>query len=252
MNTLDIWPELPIVIYVDDWESHPIPRVADVTLLNRHDRVCEIIIKNIPKSLLKELAMMTLPFPALITLDLTSFEHGPQILPNSFLGGSVPSLRSFRLWGIPFPAMGKLLLSTRDLVNLSLGFIPPSGFILPKAMVDILSALTKLKSFQLHFASFETFEFWTHEESQCSPVLKRVVLPALTKFDYRDNSKYLEGIISRIDPPLDCIAVTFTTQLILSDVPSFHDFICRTKIPNGPHQADTFFSEFDVEILFFQ
>ena len=252
MNTLDIWPELPIVVYVDDWGCHPMPSVTDVTLLNRHGRVCKLVINNIPNSFLKELASMSSPFPALITLDLTSFEHGPQILHDSFLGGSVPSLRSFSLWGIQFPAMGKLLLSTHDLVNLSLGFIPPSGFISPEAMVDILSALTKLKSFQLHFTRFESFGFWTHEESQYPPVFERVVLPALTNFDYRGNSEYLEGIVSRIDAPLDCVAVTFTNQLTLSDVPSFRDFIRCTKIHNGPHRADTFFSKINVEMSFFQ
>jgi hypothetical protein len=149
--------------------------------------------------------------------------------------------------------MGKLLLSTRDLVNLALELFPVSGFISSEAMVDILSALTKLKTFRLNFDPSKHFHSWTHEARQRPPALTRVVLPALTKFDYEGNSEYLEGIVSRIDAPLDRIAVTFTNnQLMVSDISSFSDFIGRTKIPNGPYRADTFFSRFNVEISLFQ
>jgi hypothetical protein len=149
--------------------------------------------------------------------------------------------------------MGKLLLSTRDIVNLALELLPVSGCIASEAMVDILSALTKLKTFRLNFDPSKDFDSWTHEARQRPPALTRVVLPALTKFDYEDNSEYLEGIVSRIDAPLDRIAVTFTNnQLMVSDISSFSDFIGRTKIPNGPYRADTFFSTFNVEISLFQ
>ena len=123
---------------------------------------------------------------------------------------------------------------------------------LPEAMVDILSTLTKLKTLHLNFLCFETPEVWTHTTRQCPPTPTRVVLPALTDFYFYGNSKYLEGIVSRIDAPLDCIVVIFTNQLIVSDIPSFRDFIHRTKIPNGSHRADTFFSNVNVEISLFQ
>ena len=227
LKTLDIWPQLPIVIHVDDRETGlPRPSVTNViSMLKQNDRVCKIVIDNVPSPLLFK--AMAKPFPALIELTLTQMSHmeEPPTFPDSFLGGSAPRLQSLRLYGFPLPGKGKLLLSTRDLVDLSLGFIPYSGYVSPESMVDILSALTKLKSFQLHLTRFESFGFWTHEESQYPPVFERVVLPALTNFDYRGNSEYLEGIVSRIDAPLDCVAVTFTNQLTLSDVPSFRDFI---------------------------
>ena len=195
---------------------------------------------------------MNEPFLALTELDLTTFDEDPPILRDSFLGGSVPSLRSFRLWGIPFPAIGKLLLTTRDLVTLSLGFIPPSGFILPDAMVDILSTLTKLKTFDLNFDHFDTPQFWDHGASQRPPTLTRVVLPALTNFEFYGDSRYLDGIVSRIDAPLDFIAVAFSNDLVVSDVPLLCDAIGRTKIPNGSHRLDTSFSSVDIEISLFQ
>ena len=254
LNTLDIWPELPIVICVDDWECHqPPPSVTDVvSVLKRHDRVFKILIDDVPNSLLEELAMGNELFPALIELDLVSFKGDPPILSDSFLGGSAPRLQSFSLWGIPFPAIGKLILSARDLVTISLGLVPPSGLMLPEAMVDILSTLTKLKTLRLNFLCFEPPEVWTHATRQCPPTPTRVVLPALTDFYFYGNSKYLEGIVSRIDAPLDCIVVIFTNQLIVSDIPSFRDFIHRTKIRNGSHRADTFFSNVNVEISLFQ
>ena len=257
LNTLDIWPELPIVIHVDGEGIYPLPRVANVvSMLKWRDRVCKIFTNDVPNSFLKEVATLTEPFPALIELDLTTmFERDPPILSDSFLGGSVPRLRSLNLWGIPFPALGKLLLTARDLVTLSLGFIPPSGFISPDAMVDILSTLPKLKTFDLSFDHFDTPQIWDHRASQRSPALTRVVLPALTNFEFYGNSRYLDGIMSQIDAPLDSIAVTFSNELVVSDIPLLRDFISfisRTQIPNGPHRLDTSFSSIDVEISLFQ
>ena len=190
VKTLDIWPELPIVVYVDDWETFPTPKVTSViSVLKRNDRVCNIIIGNVPRSLLRQLATMTEPFPDLIELELASYEYwgDPPNLPDSFLGGSVPRLRSLKLWGISFPGIGRLLLSARDLVTLSLGFTPKSGYIEPEVIVDILPALARLKSLYL---SFETPQFWIYGASRHPPgtMLPRVVLPTLTTFDFAGNS----------------------------------------------------------------
>jgi hypothetical protein len=255
MNTLDMWPELPIVIYVDDWHIYDPPSVTDVIcMLEQNNRVAKIYIDDVPNLLLEELWTVTEPFPALIELDLSSSEdlEDPEILSSWFLGRSVPNLRSLRLWNIPFPAMGKLLLSARDLVTLSLGRIPPSGFILPDAMVDILSTLTKLKTFHLTFHHPKTPRFSAYGASQRLPALTHVVLPALTDFHFYGDSKYLEGIVSRIDAPLDSIVVRFSNWPTVSDIPSFRNFIRRTKIPDGPHRFDTSFSGMQVEISLFQ
>ena len=166
---------LPVIVDVDDEEICQLPDATNViSVLKRNDRVCKIRIYNVPNSLLEELATMTEPFPVLIELELVSYKADPPILPDSFLGGSVPQLRSLDLWGIPFPAIGKLLLSTRDLVFPHLDFIPSSGFISPEAMVDILSALTRLESLHL---DFNIPPFLTHEASQRPLALTRVTPP---------------------------------------------------------------------------
>jgi len=247
MKTLDIWPELPIAIHVDDWTICQLPPGV-ISVLKRHDRVCKIFIDSVPNSLLEELVTTSGPWPSLIELELVSFEVDPSVLPDSFLGGSVPSLRSLELWGIPFSAIGKLLLSTHDLVTLTLGFFLPSAYISPEAMVAIFSALTKLKSLNL---IFESPKFRTHGASRHPPARTRVVLPALTTFDFSGGSEYLEDMVSRIDAPLDCISVALFDELV-SDIPLLHDFIGRTNILRAPHRVDTSFSNFDSRISLFQ
>jgi hypothetical protein len=192
---------------------------------------------------------MAEPFRVLIELELVSYKADPPIFPDSFLGGSVPHLRSLDLWGIPFPAIGKLLSSTSDLVTLSLGFIPDSGYISPDVMVTILSTLTRLKTLHL---IFEFSQFWIHEASERPPMFKfaRVVLPHLTDFNFSGDSEYLENIVSRIDAPLQSIALTFDE--LVFDIPHLRDFIGRTNILDAPHRANTSFSYFDASISLFQ
>ena len=248
-KTLDIWqPELPIVIHVDDEEICQLPSAANViSMLKRNDRVCKIFIHNVPNSFLEKLGTMAEPFPALIELELASFDVNPPMLPDSFLGGSVPRLRSLDLWGVPFPAIGTLLSSTSDLVTLSLGFIPDSGFISPETMVDLLSILTRLKTLHL---IFEIPQFWAHGASRHPPVCPRVVLPALTDLNFSGDSEYLENIVSRIDAPLEFIAVTFSELEV--DIPQLRDFIGRTKILDASHRADTSFSYYEASISLFK
>ena len=248
-KSLDTWPELPIAMRVHYGKAFQPTNVADViSVVKRNDRVCKIHIDNAPSSLLNEFAAISEPFPVLVELELSSHDTDAPILPDSFFGGSAPHLRSLNLWGIPFPAIGKLLSSTRDLVTLYLGSIPPSGYISPEEMVNILSALTRLK--ELHLTFFEIPRFLTHGTSQRPSVLTRVVLPALTTFSFFGGGSYLEEIVSRIDAPLDCINMTLSDQAV--NVPLLRDFIGRTKVLNAPHRAGTFFSNCNARISLFQ
>ena len=252
-KSLDIWPELPIAIRVYYAKALQPPSVTDViSVVKRNDRVCKISIINAPSSLLKEVAAISEPFPALIELELlaSSYAADPPILPDSFLGGSVPHLRLFNLSGISFPAIGKLLSSTRDLVTLYLGSIPPSGYISPEAMVNMLSPLTRLKAIHLNF--LDCPHFVIHGASQRPSVLARVILPALATFSFSGlDRSYLEEVVSRIDAPLDCIDVTLFNQPVF-DIPLLRDFISRTKIFNAPHRADTSFSNGNASISLFR
>jgi len=149
-KTLDVWPELPIVILAKNIQSK-----EDVTnviaALRQHNRVCKIGYIKFQESLLEEFAAIDEPFPALTSLRLTSWVENVPILPDSFLGGSAPRLRHLCLDGIPYPSIGTLLSSTTNLVWLSLWNIPHSGYIAPEMIVPCLSMLPRLGELDLGF-----------------------------------------------------------------------------------------------------
>jgi hypothetical protein len=231
---LDIWPVLPIVIHCDDVmppEEWGVTHI--ISALKRHHLVRRIYIAGVPSSLLGQFTAMKNPFPALTDLTLSSDECNPPILTDSFLGGCAPRLQNLDLCGIPFPGLGRLLLSTSHLVKLSLRDIPESGYIPPEAMVTSLSTLTRLKELVIDFIEPLSPRYL--------PSLRNVVLPALTNFEFKGDSKYLEGFLSLIDAPsLEDISMAF------SDYPSFGPpllrlFLSRTEAFKTSHQVDILF-----------
>src|SRR5216683_262039 len=232
-NMLDIWPALPIYIYVVD-ETSSLPDVTNIiSALQQHNRVCTIKIWGVPNSLLKEFAAMQEPFPVLTELELRSTDKNAPVLPDSFLGGSL-RLRWLVLDGIPLPGLPKLLLSTHDLFLLRLWDIPRSGYISPEAMVTALSTLTSLESLVIEFRSPRS---QADRASRLPPPLTRVALPALTSLMFKGDSEYLEDIVSRLEAPLlGNTEITFFNQLIF-DTPQLRHFISRTEIVRESHQA---------------
>jgi len=148
---LDIWPELPIVLYANMQSKDDVTNV--IAVLRHHNRVCRIQYYNrhLQDSLLEEFAEIDKLFPVLTSLDLFSFAQNVPVLPNSFLGGSAPCLQSLFLNGIPYPSIGKLLSSTTNLVWLSLDGISHSGYISPEIIVPCLSMLPRLRTLALGF-----------------------------------------------------------------------------------------------------
>ncbi|KAI0251664.1 hypothetical protein BJV78DRAFT_1282323 [Lactifluus subvellereus] len=120
-----------------------------IAALERHDRVCQINLYDVTSSLLERLVTVTQePFPVLTYLDLHySSNETPSVLqvPDTFLGGFAPHLDALHLFGLPFPALPRLLLSARDLVSFMLPSVLHAGYISPGAMVTYLSVLTKLE-----------------------------------------------------------------------------------------------------------
>jgi hypothetical protein len=98
------------------------------------------------------------------------------IIPDTFLGGSAPRLKTIYIADIPYPAAPTLLSSARDLVNVDLRDIPSSGFIPPEAMVASLAALPKLQSLTFGFEWGMSY----HDRIRL-PSITRTVLPALTR-----------------------------------------------------------------------
>jgi len=225
---LDVWPALPIVIFAGGVESK-----EDVTnviaALRHHSRVCKIYSHNwrFQDPLLKEFAAVDEPFLALTSLELSSpRQQNVPVVPDSFLGGCAPDLRSLLLDGISYPSIGKLLSSTTNLVQLSLLHIPRSGYIPPEMIVPCLSMLPRLRSLEL---GFQYPRSRAHRASRRPPPLTRVVFPNLTSLFFRGDSEYLEDILSQIETPiLNKCKIWLFNQLIF-DTPLLGRFVRCTE-----------------------
>ena len=251
-NALDFWPSLPLVIKSYRGLSRLQYTSNIIAALKQQNRVYEIDIDGMPQLFLKKIRAIKLegPFPKLTSLRLRDpFCRNEVVLPDLFLSGPAPRLRELYLCGVTFPALEKLLMSTHDLVNLTLLDIPRSGYISPEAMVTYLSALPRLKSLTLHFR-FPRFR--PGGANRHPPPLTRVVLPALAVLWFRGDSEYVEDMVSRIDTPaLKSTQILFFNQLLFN-IPLLCHFIGRTETLKAPHLSHITFSYFGVQVKLFK
>ena len=239
---LDIWPELPVYIYDDC--NNPTKEATDsvVAALRLNHRVSGIRLEYTPDSAWEIFALlMQQPFPALTQLCIQSYGQIETAVSCSLLGGSAPRLRDLDLYGVPFPALPGLLLSTTNLVRLRYDDIPTSGYIPPQAMVTGLSALTRLESLSLTFHSPPSPP---NRAIPIPPPHTCALFPALTSLRFQCVPGYLEVIVAQIDAPLlQSIVITLFTQEVL-EVPELAKFICRTHKLSSTNRAEvTFKSE---------
>ena len=249
-GTLDVWPALPIVIFGDGLSTSTSGADNIIVALQQNDRVCELDLWDITSSQLEKVAaVMQEPFPVLTRLGLEwrSIEDtsSPPLVPDSFMGGSAPRLRSLHLNRIPFPGLPKLLSSANGLVLLLLSNIPHSGYISPDALVTCLSDLTSLKDV--------TFELQSPRSrpdrvSRRPPPPMRRSFPALTRLSFKGVSEYLEDFVARIDTPqLHRLSITFFNQLIF-DTPHLSQFISRIPKFRSPDEARIVFHDSVVKV----
>ncbi|KAH9954749.1 hypothetical protein BJV74DRAFT_501224 [Russula compacta] len=193
-TSLDIWPPFPIIIYCRPGELDEEGQDNIIAALEHRDRVIWIRIERL--ALEKFAAMMQGPFPVLAVLSLSSTDDIAPVLHDEFLGGSAPRLRTFLLENIAFPAFPRLALSATPLSYLALLEIPITGYISPEAMATCLSMLPSLEYLSIGFRS----PLSRPDRITLSPPT-RAVLPALTHFNFKGVSEYLEDFVARIDTP---------------------------------------------------
>ena len=245
---LAIWPDFPIVVSCRSTPLRGGPNI--VAALKCTDRVCEINLCGIPNSLLKSLAAMKVPFPTLISLQLSLELDGNDdgwfpVLPDSFLGGIAPRLRLLDLRGILLLDPRKLFSSAKDLVTLRLENITDLGYISPEKMITWLSMLTNLEEVALGFRSSQPRPSQT---SQHPSPFTFTVLPALTSLRFRGDCWYLEVLISQICLPLlDSVDITFFCEPEF-DPPLLPEFFCRIRTFEELCRADITFYENLVDI----
>jgi hypothetical protein len=258
---LDIWPAFPIVVFCHKTPNSQLRGILNViAALKCPDRVCEIDLQGIPNNLLKRVAAINIPFPALTTLKVSSESESESesgvydwprqpIIRDSFLGGMTPRLRSLDFHGIPFPAPQKLLLSATDLVTLRLERIPAAGYLPPEEVITCLSTLTKLEELAL---GFQTQHYVAYETNQTLPPAPSAVLPALTSFRFQGDYRYLKVLITRTTfPLLDNLDVTFTRWRNV-DSPPLLEFVNRIETLDMHDRADISFHNDFVNITLSQ
>ena len=245
----DIWPPLPLII-LDTPDDGTSGLNNIVSALEHNDRVSQIRLDRSSFSALgfvANLAALQKPFLELTHLKLGNFneesvDDGP-ILPDSFLGGSAPRLRSLVLIRIPFPALPNLLLSATHLVELDLRDIPPSGYIPPEVMATNLSALTSLEKLYFHCR-------FPRPRTSLPLPLTRSILPSLTKVGFDGPSEYLEEILARIDAPrLNNLSIIFFNQFIF-DTPEVFQFISRQPKLRAPKKGLIMFGHGFIAVKF--
>ena len=230
-KALDVWPAFKLPLCIRGYRYDP-AESADDTLaaLGHSDRIHQLEI-DIRHSQLEDFFLaMEVPFPQLtyLRLSTTSPIHPttPPAIPDSFLGGFAPLLKTLILDHIPFPGLPKFLLSATNLVTLRLCDIPRSGYIPPEAMVTCLPMLTSLRQL--------TIICLYDRETHFTPP-KRSVLPALTFFEFICAGRYLEHLVAHIDAPrLNHLDISAT---IYSATPQLLQFVGRTPSLQAPGNA---------------
>ncbi len=213
---LGVWPAFPIVI----WDILGFPADEDniIAALEHRDRVCEIKLECLTRLQSEKLvSLMQESFPALTKLQIQTYSlvtpDQVAVLPDSFLGGSVPHLRFLCLASISFPAFPNLLLSASNLVCLYL-FDTPSGYISPE-MIAALSSLTKLEDMRLSLGHPDSD---SDLKDPAPPSPTRSVLPALKGLVLHGDGEYLDDFVARIDVP----SINYL-KIVLTDRPFFVD-----------------------------
>jgi hypothetical protein len=196
-ETLDIWPAFPIDLRVYDLQDSN--EDNSIATLELNDRICEIYVQSFAKGSFERFAAsMQVPFPSLTDLSLSTFYLPLSAVPDSFLGGSAPGLRSLCLNGVTILGLPNLLLSATSLIRLRLENMSHSGHISPHVMADCLSSLGRLEELRIVFP----LQYFPYQMDLRPPPLTRTILRKLTSLSFQGMGEYLEVLFTWIDAPL--------------------------------------------------
>jgi hypothetical protein len=241
------------VRYKGSQKSKPLP--SNIVAALRHpDRVCDIDI-GVTSSVLESMIDATqMPFPLLERVRIISNDPtGQSVLPTpgNFMNGSTPRLKYVYLDGIvfPFPELRRLLLSSNHLVELRLCNITDAGYFSPHALVSGLSALLGLTRLEIHFHRSTTIP---QSAADPPPSPERATLPSLTFLAFHGISKYLEGVVARIDfPSLTFAIIKFLNEFVF-EIPQLCRFIGRVDALKSPSEVIVKPSQDNASITFTQ
>ena len=243
------WPALPIVAEYGGSLALDTPAPEDedniMAALKQSNRITSISL-TVTSSLLERLSAIEEPFSELEHLVLLTRDNVQLTLPNTFRWG--PRLRCLHLTRIAFPTLLQLLHSSRNLVDLQLhGVHNPRHFSL-EALTNTLSGMAWLQSLSLHCLPTDYYL------APSSPPGERVVLPVLTRLDFRGFAEYLDCLVARIDAPrLREIEVTFFNSYNrMFDLSPLAKFIDRTGMHTSHRRAHILSLERAISISLIQ
>ena len=240
-SSLDIWPPFPIAVhFVPSGDLRDILDINLVAALEHRDRVTEIRFDYLREPNLKlfTFRLMLSPFSALTHLSLGSFDDRTIVLPDRFLGGYAPSLRTLSLERIAFVNLPKLLFSATHLVTLRLYSVPVLPYISPVTLATCLAVMPDLRQLEIEFQVRIPL-------SDQPPLPTRVVLPSLTSLVFMGASGYSKELLAQIDAPiLQTLSLTFFDRG--ARTPQLLRFINCAESLRPPIQVKV---EFDVHMV---
>ncbi|KAH9059941.1 hypothetical protein EDB87DRAFT_1822416 [Lactarius vividus] len=248
LNALDCWHALPIIVKYGGFPNLDPPAPEDddsiMAALKQSGRVNSINL-TVTRSLAGKLSTISEPFSELEELVLLSRDNMQLTLPTTFRLG--PRLRTIQSTRIAFPSFPQLLSHSHDLVDIQLHEIPSARYFTPEAFANALSGMTHLRTLSLHFLSFPPRRNYLSLPPLSA---ERVVLPALMFIKYRGTSKYLDGLVARIDAPsLGDIDIIFFSQPTM-DSSQLGRFVERTGIQTPLNRAEVQTSGHSISISF--
>ena len=257
MDTLDVWPPLPLIILCpneilceDDIIAAVPKRIRErdgrkaghyldniIAVLKRSDRVCQIDLSSLDlSSMTRVLSAMQQPFPELTDLRLDGVTTA---IPDSFLGGSALRLRKLHLGHNLFSGLPKLLFSATHLVDLQLGSIYHSRSFSLEAMITALSTLTSIRHLSLEAEN--RYTPYLFGLASLHPLPTRSLLPVLNTLRYYGISQYFDDLVTLIDAPrLNNLDITLLNDIAL-EIPQLTGFIGCTSMPEALKKAHVTF-----------
>ncbi|KAH9013160.1 hypothetical protein EDB83DRAFT_2680384 [Lactarius deliciosus] len=228
---LSFWPEFPLIVeyYIEEDEDDLI------AALEHPDRVRCIDLRITSSEVFDAVEAMEVPFPVLTHLELTGHEENRLkdmlYVSDRFLGGSAPCPQHLSLESVALGDLSKLFLSARGLVSLRLE--NAWGHMSPDEIVGGVAGLTRFRTL-----SVIPYERW----GSPMPPQPCAVLPALTEFEFRGDSKYLDELMAQIDTPrVEDVRIEYSELDV--QAPQFSEFIKRAqfrraRIDMSPYDPD--------------